>query len=164
VALGPVIDEKQRDKVHSLVTSSIRAGARLAAGGTYEGLFYRPTVLAGVSPEMPAYAQEVFGPVAPVITFSDVDQAVALARDTEYGLSLGILSADVARALAIADRVPSGLVHINDQTVSDEAVAPFGGVGASGTGSRFGGPGANIEAFTETQWLTIQGSITPYPF
>jgi benzaldehyde dehydrogenase (NAD) len=113
---------------------------------------------------MPAYAQEVFGPVAPVITFSDVDQAVALARDTEYGLSLGILSADVARALAIADRVPSGLVHINDQTVSDEAVAPFGGVGASGTGSRFGGPGANIEAFTETQWLTIQGSITPYPF
>jgi benzaldehyde dehydrogenase (NAD) len=164
VALGPVIDEKQRDKVHSLVTSSIRAGARLAAGGTYEGLFYRPTVLAGVSPEMPAYAQEVFGPVAPVITFSDVDQAVALARDTEYGLSLGILSADVARALAIADRVPSGLVHINDQTVSDEAVAPFGGVGASGTGSRFGGPAANIEAFTETQWLTIQGSITPYPF
>jgi benzaldehyde dehydrogenase (NAD) len=164
VALGPVIDEKQRDKVHSLVTSSIRAGARLAAGGTYEGLFYRPTVLAGVSPEMPAYAQEVFGPVAPVITFSDVDQAVALARDTEYGLSLGILSADVSRALAIADRVPSGLVHINDQTVSDEAVAPFGGVGASGTGSRFGGPAANIEAFTETQWLTIQGSITPYPF
>jgi benzaldehyde dehydrogenase (NAD) len=164
VALGPIIDEKQRDKVHSLVTSSIRAGARPAAGGKYEGLFYRPTVLAGVTPEMPAYAQEVFGPVAPVITFSDVDQAVALARDTGYGLSLGILSADVSRALAIADRVPSGLVHINDQTVSDEAVAPFGGVGASGTGSRFGGPAANIEAFTETQWLTIQGSITPYPF
>jgi benzaldehyde dehydrogenase (NAD) len=164
VALGPVIDEKQRDKIHSLVTSSIRAGARLAAGGTYEGLFYRPTVLADVTPEIPAYAQEVFGPVAPVMTFSDVDQAVRLARDTEYGLSLGILSADVSRALAIADRIPSGLVHINDQTVSDEAVAPFGGVGASGTGSRFGGPAANIEAFTETQWLTIQGPITPYPF
>jgi benzaldehyde dehydrogenase (NAD) len=164
VALGPIIDENQRDKIHSLVTSSIRAGARLAAGGTYEGLFYRPTVLAGVTPEMPAYAQEVFGPVAPVMTFSDVDEAVALARDTEYGLSLGVLSADVSRALAIADRIPSGLVHINDQTVSDEAVAPFGGVGASGTGARFGGPAANIDAFTETQWLTIQGSITPYPF
>jgi benzaldehyde dehydrogenase (NAD) len=164
VALGPIIDEKQRDKIHSLVTSSIRAGARLAAGGTYDGLFYRPTVLTDVTPETPAYAQEVFGPVAPVMTFSDVDQAVALARDTEYGLSLGILSADVSRALAIADRIPSGLVHINDQTVSDEAVAPFGGVGASGTGSRFGGPAANIEAFTETQWLTIQGPITPYPF
>jgi benzaldehyde dehydrogenase (NAD) len=117
-----------------------------------------------VTPDMPAYAQEVFGPVAPVVSFADVDEAVALARDTEYGLSLGILTADVSRALAIADQVPSGIVHVNDQTVSDEAVAPFGGVGASGTGSRFGGPAANIEAFTETQWLTIQGSVTPYPF
>jgi benzaldehyde dehydrogenase (NAD) len=126
--------------------------------------FYRPTVLAGVTREMPAYAQEVFGPVVPVISFADVDQAVALAKDNEYGLSLGILTADVSRALAIADRVPSGIVHVNDQTVSDEAVAPFGGVRASGTGSRFGGPTANIEAFTETQWLTIQGLITPYPF
>jgi benzaldehyde dehydrogenase (NAD) len=164
VALGPIIDEKQRDKIHSLVTSTIRAGARLVAGGKYEDLFYRPTVLAGVTREMPAYAQEVFGPVVPVISFADVDQAVALAKDNEYGLSLGILTADVSRALAIADRVPSGIVHVNDQTVSDEAVAPFGGVRASGTGSRFGGPTANIEAFTETQWLTIQGSITPYPF
>jgi benzaldehyde dehydrogenase (NAD) len=164
VALGPIIDESQRDKIHILVTESIRAGARLAAGGTYEGLFYRPTVLAGVTPDMPAYAQEVFGPVAPVVSFADVDEAVALATDTEYGLSLGILTADVSRALAIADRIPSGIVHVNDQTVSDEAVAPFGGVGASGTGSRFGGPAANIEAFTETQWLTIQGSVTAYPF
>ena len=100
MALGPVIDEKQRDKVHSLVTSSIRAGARLAAGGTYEGLFYRPTVLAGVSPEMPAYAQEVFGPVAPVITFSDVDQAVALARTRSTGCPWAF-SAPTSRALAI---------------------------------------------------------------
>lgn len=164
VALGPVIDEGQRDKIHSLVTTSVRAGARLEAGGTYDGLFYRPTVLADVTPDMPAYAQEVFGPVAPVVSFSDVDEAVDLARGSEYGLSLGILSADVPRALTLADRIPSGIVHINDQTVSDEAVAPFGGVGASGTGSRFGGPAANIEAFTETQWLTIQGSIPPYPF
>ena len=164
VALGPVIDEGQRDKIHSLVTSTVGAGRRLAAGGTYEGLFYRPTVLAEVTPDMPAYAQEVFGPVAPVVSFSDVDEAVSLARDTEYGLSLGILSADVSKALDLAGQIPSGIVHINDQTVSDEAVAPFGGVGASGTGSRFGGPTANIEAFTETQWLTVQGAIPPYPF
>jgi benzaldehyde dehydrogenase (NAD) len=164
VALGPIIDERQRDKIHSLVTASVDAGARLAAGGTYDGLFYRPTVLADVTRTTPAYAQEVFGPVAPVITFSDLDEAAALARDTEYGLSLGILSRDVMKAMALADRIPSGIVHINDQTVSDEAVAPFGGVGASGTGSRFGGPAANVEAFTETQWLTVQGSITRYPF
>jgi benzaldehyde dehydrogenase (NAD) len=113
---------------------------------------------------MPAYREEVFGPVAAVITFASVDEAVALARDTEYGLSLGILGRDTSRALQVAARIPSGIVHINDQTVSDEAVAPFGGVGASGTGSRFGGRTANLEAFTETQWLTLQGEITKYPF
>ncbi|GAB3803165.1 benzaldehyde dehydrogenase [Micromonospora zhanjiangensis] len=164
VALGPVIDEGQRDKIHSLVTASVDAGARLAAGGTYQGLFYRPTVLADVTPGTPAYRQEIFGPVAPVTTFTDLDEAVELARDTEYGLSLGILGRDVLAALALADRIPSGKVHINDQTVDDEAVAPFGGVGASGTGSRFGGPTANLEAFTETQWLTMQGTIARYPF
>ncbi|MFK3984699.1 benzaldehyde dehydrogenase [Micromonospora sp. NPDC050397] len=164
VALGPIIDAGQRDKVHNLVTASVESGARLAAGGTYEGLFYRPTVLAGVNPQTPAFAEEVFGPVAPVLSFADLDQAVALATGTEYGLSLGILSRDVMKALDLAGRIPSGIVHINDQTVGDEAVAPFGGVGSSGTGARFGGAAANVEAFTETQWVTVQGTIPRYPF
>jgi benzaldehyde dehydrogenase (NAD) len=164
VALGPIIDANQRDKIHALVTASVDAGARLVAGGTYDRLFYRPTVLADVTPATPAYAQEVFGPVAPVISFGDVAEAVALARDTEYGLSLGILGKDAMAALAIAEQIPSGIVHINDQTVGDEAVAPFGGVGASGTGSRFGGASANVDAFTEAQWLTMQGTIQQYPF
>ena len=80
VALGPLIDEGQRDKVHGLVTATVDAGARLAAGGTYEGLFYRPTVLDEVRTDMPAYAQEVFGPVAPVVRFSTVDEAAAAGR------------------------------------------------------------------------------------
>ncbi len=164
VALGPIIDSGQRDSIHNLVSSSIEAGATLAAGGTYDGLFYRPTVLSGVSPETPAYAQEVFGPVAPVTTFSTLDEAAELAAASEYGLSLGVLTADPMRGLAFADRVPTGLVHINDQTVNDEAVAPFGGVRESGTGSRFGGAEANIEAFTETQWVTMRGRTAPYPF
>nr|MDT0657340.1 benzaldehyde dehydrogenase [Micromonospora sp. DSM 115978] len=164
VALGPIIDERQRDKVHSLVTASVDAGATLAAGGTYDGLFYRPTVLAGVTTETPAYANEVFGPVAPVLSFRDPDEAVELAGASEYGLSLGILSRDVMKAMAMAERIPTGIVHINDQTVDDEAIAPFGGVRASGTGSRIGGPAANVEAFTETQWLTVQGPIARYPF
>ena len=112
---------------------------------------------------MPAYAQEVFGPVAPVVAFDTVEEAVRLASDNEYGLSLGILG-DVGLAMQVADAVPSGIVHINEQTVADEANVPFGGVGASGTGSRFGGPEANLEAFTETQWLTVRDSIAPYPF
>jgi len=164
VALGPLIDAGQRDKVHGLVTSTVDAGARLAAGGRYDNLFYRPTVLDNVRPDMPAYAQEVFGPVAPVLRFSTMEEAARLAADTGYGLSLGILSRDVMKALALAEQVPTGIVHINDQTVNDEAVAPFGGVGASGTGSRHGGPQANIEAFTETQWVTLRGDLPAYPF
>ncbi len=162
VALGPIIDARQRDKIHDLVTTSVTAGARLAAGGRYDELFYRPTVLADVTPRMPAYAQEIFGPVAPVTTFGTLDEAAALAAGTEYGLSLGILAGDVMRALELAERIPSGIVHINDQTVNDEAVVPFGGVGVSGTGSRLGGVQWNLDAFTETQWVTMRGQIAPH--
>jgi benzaldehyde dehydrogenase (NAD) len=164
VALGPLIDAGQRDRVHQLVTGSVAAGARLAAGGTYRDLFYRPTVLAEAAPSIPAYQQEVFGPVAPVTPFATLDDAVQLASNSEYGLSLGILTRDVARGLALAERIPTGIAHINDQTINDEAHAPFGGVSASGTGSRFGGAAANIEAFTETRWITARGDIAPYPF
>jgi benzaldehyde dehydrogenase (NAD) len=163
VALGPIIDAGQRDKIHGLVRASVEGGARLAAGGTYEDLFYRPTVLTDVTDSSPAYAEEVFGPVAPVRAFDDLDEAVALATATPYGLALGILTADVMRGLELAERIPTGLVHINDQTVNDEAVAPFGGFGASGTGVRFGGA-ANIEAFTETRWITARGTQARYPF
>jgi benzaldehyde dehydrogenase (NAD) len=164
VALGPIIDDKQRDRIHAIVTSSVDAGARLAAGGTYEGLFYRPTVLADVPKAAPAYSEEIFGPVAPVVVFDTLDQAAELARDTDYGLSLGILSADVTKALALADRIPSGIVHINDQTIMDEVVNPFGGVKASGGGGRLGGPLANFEAFTEVQWVTLRSDLPAYPF
>jgi benzaldehyde dehydrogenase (NAD) len=163
VALGPVIDERQRDKIHGLVTGSVDAGARLAAGGTYQGLFYQPTVLAEVAPAMPAYASEVFGPVAPVIRFSTADEAAKLAADTDYGLSLGILTRDPLRGLDLARKIPTGIVHINDQTVDDAPNTPFGGIGASGTGARFGGT-ANLDAFTDTRWVTMRSEIAPYPF
>ncbi len=163
VALGPVIDAGQRDKIHRLVTGSVASGARLAAGGTYDDLFYRPTVLTAVTDSSPAYAEEVFGPVAPIRSFATVDEAVALATASEYGLALGILTRDVMKALDLAEHIPTGLVHINDQTVNDEALVPFGGVGASGTGSRFGGA-ANIEAFTETRWITVRAKEAVYPF
>jgi benzaldehyde dehydrogenase (NAD) len=163
VALGPIIDAVQRDKIHGLVTSSTAQGAKLVAGGTYQDLFYRPTVLSGVGDDTPAYGQEVFGPVAPVRAFHSEDEAVALAAEGEYGLSVGIVTADVMRGLDLAERIPTGLVHINDQTVNDEAVAPFGGVAASGTGARFGGT-SNIDAFTESRWITARGSAAQYPF
>jgi benzaldehyde dehydrogenase (NAD) len=163
VALGPLIDAGQRDKVHQLVTSSVDSGARLVAGGSYEGLFYQPTVLDGVREDMPAYRQEVFGPVAPVIRFTSPEEAVRLAADTDYGLSLGILTRDVMKGLALAEQIPTGIVHINDQTVNDEAVAPFGGVLDSGTGARFGGQ-SNLDAFTDQRWITVRGELPRYPF
>ncbi|MER5185409.1 benzaldehyde dehydrogenase [Streptomyces sp. NPDC002896] len=162
--LGPLIDAHQRDRVHQLVTSSVEAGARLAAGGTYEDLFYRPTVLADATVSHPAFAQEVFGPVAPVMRFSSLDEAADIVNRSEYGLSLSVLTNDPLRGLALADRTRHGIVHINDQTVDDEPVIPFGGLGASGNGSRIGGFAANIDAFTETQWITMQSEIQPYPF
>jgi benzaldehyde dehydrogenase (NAD) len=164
VALGPVIDAGQRDKIHDLVTSSVGDGVRLAAGGSYESLFYQPTVIAGVGTSTPAFAQEIFGPVAPVARYGSIDEAIALATATEYGLSLGIVTRDAMRAVELADRIPTGIVHINDQTVNDEANAPFGGTGASGTGSRFGGAQANIDAFTDTRWLTVRSQPAQFPF
>ncbi|MHA5049020.1 aldehyde dehydrogenase family protein [Streptomyces sp. SD15] len=163
VHLGPIIDTAQLTKIQGLVDSSTAGGAKLAAGGTHEKLFYRPTVLAGVDDSTPAYTEEVFGPVAPVRSFADVDEAAALASTGPYGLALGIVTRDIARGLDLAERIPTGIAHINDQTVNDEAVAPFGGIAASGTGARFGGE-ANLEAFTDVRWTTVRGDVAPYPF
>lgn len=164
VALGPVIDAGQRDKIHALVTASADQGAKVAAGGSFDELFYRPTVLSDVPLTAPAFTEEVFGPVAPVTRVGSVEDAARLAAESEYGLSLGIVTRDVMHGLAVAEQIPSGIVHINDQTVNDEANAPFGGVLASGTGSRFGGAAANVEAFTETRWITLRGEPPTYPF
>ncbi len=164
VAIGPVIDANQLNRIDGIVKETVRQGAKLVTGGTYEGLFYRPTVLDGVKETMPAFREEIFGPVAPVTPFHSLDEAIALANDTEYGLSVGILTNDPLRALALADRIESGIIHINDQTVMDEVVNPFGGVKWSGPGSRIGGPEANLEAFTNVQWLTMRSDLPQYPF
>ncbi len=163
VALGPLINERQRDRVHQIVHDTVAAGARLRAGGTYEGLFYRPTVLENVRPGMRAFDEEIFGPVAPVTTFATEDEAVALANQTEFGLSAGVISGSVSRALALGNRIRTGILHINDQTVGDAPHVPFGGRGASGNGTRVGGP-ANWEEFTQWQWVTVQDKATAYPF
>lgn len=163
VHLGPLIDEVQRDRVHSLVQDAVASGAELRAGGTYEGLFYRPTVLANVPTDAPAYCDEMFGPVATVVSYSTDDEAVRLASETEYGLSLGIVTRDALAGWELAQQIPTGIVHINDQTVNDEANTPFGGTGSSGTGSRHGGVQANIEAFTETRWITMRREPGQFP-
>lgn len=163
VALGPIINTKQRDSVHAIVQDSIAQGCRLETGGTFDGLFYRPTVLTNVRPGTRAFDEEVFGPVLSVATFACDDEAVELGNMTEYGLSLGVISKSIGRALDIGNRVPTGLLHINDQTVADEGHNPFGGRGASGNGGRHGGH-ANWDEFTQWQWVTIKDTPTLYPF
>lgn len=163
VALGPIINEKQRNAIDAIVQDSVAQGCKLETGGTYEGLFYRPTVLTNVRPGTRAFDEEVFGPVLSVATFSTDDDAVELGNMSEYGLSLGVISRSIGRALEIGNRVPTGLLHINDQTVADEGHMPFGGRGASGNGGRHGGH-ANWDEFTQWQWVTIKDMPTQYPF
>ncbi len=156
VELGPIVNQQQVRRVDDIVQRSIRSGgARLVEGGTYQGLFYRPTVLADVKLDSPAWTDEIFGPVAPVVTFTTDDEAVELANSSDYGLAGGVYSRSISRGLAIANRIRAGMVHVNDQPINDEATIPFGGMGLSGNGGRFGAE-ANLEAFTQWQWLTVR--------
>jgi benzaldehyde dehydrogenase (NAD) len=163
VDLGPLINRKQRDRIDDIVRRSVASGATLLAGGEYTNLFYQPTVLSGVSPDMPAFQDEIFGPVAPITIFDTDDEAVELVNRSAYGLAAAVHTRSLSRGLALSSRINSGMVHVNDQTVNNEFHVPFGGMGASGNGGRFGGP-ANFHEFTQTQWVSILDAPILYPF
>jgi benzaldehyde dehydrogenase (NAD) len=163
VQLGPIVNEKQLGRVDDIVQRSVAGGARLVEGGTHEGLFYRPTVLAEVTKDLPAWTDEIFGPVAPVTTFRTDDEALALANASDYGLVGAVYSRSMSRGLSIAQRIKAGMVHVNDGTLNDEATIPFGGTGLSGNGSRYGGE-ANLDNFTEWQWVTVRDEPPTFPF
>ena len=163
VALGPLINERQLQNVDRIVSSTVEAGAEVRAGGTHDKLFYAPTVLSGVTTKMPAFREEIFGPVAPVIVVKDDAEAVAVANDTEYGLVAAIQTGSAERGRAVADRLTTGIVHVNDQTLNNDAYAPFGGTGASGNGSRFGSQ-SSWDEFTHWQWLTVRDKPHAFPF
>jgi len=130
--------------------------------GQAEGTLMGPTLVDHVTADMAIYRDESFGPVLAVIRVKGDDEALSVANDTDYGLSAAVHSRDLARALKIAERIDSGICHINGPTVQDEPQMPFGGVKASGYG-RFGG-GAGRDFFTEIRWLTIQKEPRKYPF
>jgi benzaldehyde dehydrogenase (NAD) len=163
VALGPLIDAKQLQRLHAIVQDSVEAGATLEAGGTHEGLFYRPTVLSNVKPGMRCFEEECFGPVANLISFASDDEAVELANNSQGGLAAAVIGHSVGRAMAIGQRLRAGMVHINDQTVNDECVNPFGGPGIGGNGGAVGGP-ANVEEYTQWQWFTVKDALPQFPF
>jgi benzaldehyde dehydrogenase (NAD) len=163
VALGPIISDAQVANIQRIVDDAVAKGARLLAGGTHDGRFYAATVLAGVQPGMVAFEEEIFGPVACIVSFKTDEEAIELANSSEYGLAAGVISANLGRAMAVGDQLNVGQLHINDQTVNGGPYAPFGGRGKSGNGTRVGGP-ADIEEFTQWQWVSVKDNATPYPF
>lgn len=163
VHLGPLINEAQSCRVEDIVNRSVAMGADVVAGGKRQGNFYEATVLNNVTPEMPAFSEEIFGPVAPITLFDSDEEAINLINASPYGLAAAIHSASTERAQRIAERIKVGMVHINDQTVNNEFQVPFGGMGRSGTSGRFGGP-ANLDEFTTTQWVSVMEHGIQYPF
>jgi benzaldehyde dehydrogenase (NAD) len=159
--LGAVVDQKTVFHVNALIDDAVAKGATVAAGGKGKTVLMPATVVDGVTDAMNLYRDESFGPVVAVIRARDAEHAVALANDTQYGLSAAVFTRDIAHGLAIAKRIQSGICHINGPTVHDEAQMPFGGVGASGYG-RFGGK-AGIDSFTELRWITIETQSGHYP-
>jgi vanillin dehydrogenase len=165
--VGPLINTRGAQRISKLVKDAAGRGATLLTGdGATEGpngTLIRPVVLTDVTPEMDIFASEIFGPATVIHPVDSTEAAINLANDTEYGLTGGVISRDLTAALDAAARVRSGIIHINDQGIADEPMAPFGGVKNSGYG-KFGGT-AGIASFTEQRWVTIQHTGRPtYPF
>jgi acyl-CoA reductase-like NAD-dependent aldehyde dehydrogenase len=160
--IGPLIRSSQCQTIDRKIKDAVAAGARVLTGGTYEGNFYQPTVVADVTPTMAAFRDELFGPVAAVTRADNADHALALANNSSYGLSAAVLTNDLQLAMRFALELEAGMVHLNGPTVHDEPTVPFGGVKDSGSG-REGGRWS-VEEMTEVKWVTIQMGRRHYPF
>jgi acyl-CoA reductase-like NAD-dependent aldehyde dehydrogenase len=159
--IGPLINQKQLEHVKNNVGASVAAGANILCGGKHEGLCYYPTVLSNVTPAMRVSCEETFGPVVSILPVGGMEEALRVANDSNYGLSAGVLTRDYEKGLWLAERLETGMVHINDSTVLDEPQVPFGGMKDSGLG-RMGGRAARDE-FTELRWISLQREPRHYP-
>jgi acyl-CoA reductase-like NAD-dependent aldehyde dehydrogenase len=159
--LGAMVSIDAAKRVQALVEDARAHGAALPVGLHVDGAIVQPAIVDGVTPAMRLYREESFGPVVTVACVDGDEDAIRLANDSEYGLSASVFSRDVSRAMQVAQRIESGICHINGPTVHDEAQMPFGGVKSSGYG-RFGGK-ASIAEFTELRWVTLQNTPRHYP-
>jgi acyl-CoA reductase-like NAD-dependent aldehyde dehydrogenase len=161
--VGPLVSASAAERIAALVKDAVAKGATvLTGGGQPEGAVHPATVLTNVPKDADLYYTESFGPLCVLETFAADDTAVEIANDTDNGLTCGIITENATHGLAVARRIRTGIVHVNDQSVADEPQVPFGGVKASGYG-RFGGRWG-IEAFSNTRWLTIATQQAHYPF
>ncbi|WP_043735130.1 aldehyde dehydrogenase family protein, partial [Nocardia asiatica] len=162
VVVGPLVSESSARRLAALIADAVaKGGTVLAGGGSVEGAIHPPTVLTDVPVGADLHHAEAFGPVCVIEAFDTDEEAVAKANDTEHGLTAGIITDNGTHGLRVAQRLRTGIVHINDQSVADDPEAPFGGVSASGYG-RFGGRWG-IEAFSSTRWVTLATEQMPFP-
>ncbi len=160
--LGGMVEVSAASRVAAMIADAQAKGARIVCGGAAnDGNLLQPAIIDHITPDMLVYQEESFGPIVGIIRVDGDEAALAEANTSEYGLSAAVFSRDIARALALARRIESGICHINSSTVADEAQMPFGGVKASGYG-RFGGK-AGIAEFTDLRWITIQSGHRHYP-
>jgi succinate-semialdehyde dehydrogenase/glutarate-semialdehyde dehydrogenase len=153
--VGPLIDGNQRDKVSELVDDAIEKGATCVTGGSPregEGYFFEPTVLSGIPDDARVLSEEIFGPVAPIATFSSDEEAIEAANKTEYGLVSYVYTSDLKRALRVCEALETGMIGLNQGMVSN-AGAPFGGVKQSGVGREGGNEG--IHEYLETKYVAV---------
>ncbi|MEV4435837.1 aldehyde dehydrogenase family protein [Streptomyces sp. NPDC049585] len=160
--IGPLINSGQAEAITSLVEQSVADGATALLRGVTDGNLVAPTVLTGLPPDSPVHGQEIFGPVAVIVPFDGEEEAVRIANATPYGLSGAVHTGDVERGVRVAMRIETGMVHVNDATVHDEPIVPFGGEKHSGVG-RLNGE-SMVEAFTTTKWVSIQHGRSRFPF
>jgi aldehyde dehydrogenase (NAD+) len=160
--VGPIINESQLNGLRQLIDEAAASGARQVVGGGAQGVVLPPHVFAEVTNEMPIARREAFGPIAPVIRARDEDEALRLANDTEYGLAGAVFTRDIERGLRFAERLETGMAHVNDQPVNDLPYNPFGGEKNSGIG-RFNGVWA-VGTFTTDQLVTVQHAPRRFPF
>ena len=159
--IGPLVNKRQALRVKALIDDAVEKGANVELGGRAWDNFVEPTILTNVDTSMNIWHDETFGPVVIVNTFKTDDEAVFLNNDTEYGLTAAVWSRDEARALRIAERLETGIAHVNCQNINDEPHVPFGGSKASGVG-RYGGRWS-LDAFTELRWITLDRGGRHFP-
>ncbi len=159
--IGPMVASESGARLNAMIDDALSKGATLACGGKADGAIMSATIVDHVKPGMIIYGDETFGPITTVVRVKGVEEAVAVANDSDYGLSAAVFGRDVTRALDVAMRIESGSVHVNGSTVQNEAQAPYGGTKNSGYG-KFDGR-AVVDEFTELKWITIEPSVQAYP-